>query len=195
VSNFDWLPFTPLWSPSPVLHPPSAEDIPRPPAVGGKVAKERRVVICAPSPPSVRASVVVRQPVAAQVLVLPSHVLKTRWSCVVIITHCIMYARWDGKVAKPIKARPPELAVIGLGPAVPLPPPLGRHAHLAVKGRVGSISLRLLVLHRRLPCMKLSKQRLDHRRSCSPCLLHDSASSPTSPGRRFGVPHGLLRSA
>jgi hypothetical protein len=21
VSNFDWLPFTPLWSPSPVLHP------------------------------------------------------------------------------------------------------------------------------------------------------------------------------
>jgi hypothetical protein len=81
------------------------------------------VVICAPSPPSARASVVVHQPVAAQVLVLPSHVVKTRWSSVVIITHCIMYVRWDGKVAKPIKARPPELAVIGLGLAVPLPPP------------------------------------------------------------------------
>jgi hypothetical protein len=62
------------------------------------------------------------------------------------MAHCILSAVWHGKVAKPFKARPPELAVLGLGPTV------ARYAHLAVKGRRGS---RLLVPRHRLPIMKL----------------------------------------
>jgi hypothetical protein len=56
--------------------PPSVEDIPCPLAMGGKVV-ECPMVICTPSPPSVRVSVVVHQLATAQVLVSPSQVLET----------------------------------------------------------------------------------------------------------------------
>jgi hypothetical protein len=57
--------------------PPLVEDIPCPLAMGGKVVEECPMVICTPSPPSVRVSVVVHQLATAQVLVSPSQVLET----------------------------------------------------------------------------------------------------------------------
>jgi hypothetical protein len=49
--------------------------------------------------------------------------------------------------------------------------------------------------HRRLSSMKLSSRSLGHHWSCSPRPLHGGTSSLVAPGRRFGVPRGLLRSA
>jgi hypothetical protein len=56
---------------------PSFKDIPCPLAMGGKVVEECPMVVCTPSPPSVRVSVVVHQPATVQVLVSPSQVLET----------------------------------------------------------------------------------------------------------------------
>jgi hypothetical protein len=44
-------------------------------------------------------------------------------SAQVVMTHCILSVVWHGKVAKPFKARSPELTVLGFGMVVPPPCP------------------------------------------------------------------------
>jgi hypothetical protein len=104
------------------------------------------------------------------------------------ILHPVCGVVWHGKVAKPFKARPPELIVLGFGPTVP---PCW-FARLAVKGCRGS---KLLVPHCRLLIMKLLRHHLDRRWSCSLRPMHGGAPSPASPGRHFDVPSAFLRSA
>jgi hypothetical protein len=87
-------------------------------------------------------------------------------------------------VAKSLKARPPELTTLGLGPVVPS----RRQARLAGKGRRGSIHLWLLMPRHSQPGMKLSRQHLDRCWSCSSCPLHDDASSFVAPDRRCKFP-------
>jgi hypothetical protein len=67
----------PTFPPSSTPPLPSFKDIPCPLAMGGKVVEECPMVVCTPSPPSVRVSVVVHQPATVQVLVSPSQVLET----------------------------------------------------------------------------------------------------------------------
>jgi hypothetical protein len=113
---------------------------------GGKVAK----VSSAICPPLVGASVVVvREPTEAQVLL--------SWSQESVIMTCwISYATCHGKVVKSFKAKPPELAALKLGSTVCS----CRRALLAVMGRGGTISPKLLVPHCRLPSKKVSRWRL-----------------------------------
>jgi hypothetical protein len=90
----------------------------------------------------------------------------------------------------------------------PPPPPFRSPSHNAsgmrramerwlcsLHSRGGTTSSKLVAPCRRLPSMKLLRRRLDRRRSCSPRHLHGGASSPASPGPRFGMLGGLLRSA
>jgi hypothetical protein len=113
-----------------VAPPPSTVDNPSPLAVGGKVEEGFSMIICAPSLSTVTASVVVCEPTAMQLLLLPSQVPETRSSFV-------------------------QLAALGVSPMVPPPP--RQWARQAVKGCRGSINPRLLMPHRRLPSMKLSR--------------------------------------
>jgi hypothetical protein len=153
------------------------------------VAEAHPGVPCASSPPLMRALVAVHQPAMTQILGLPSQVSEIKSSSAqVVMTYCIRSVVWHRKVAKPFKARPPELIVLGFGPTVP---PC-RYARLAVRGRRGS---KLLVPHRRLLIMKLLRHHLDRRWSCSLHPMHGGAPSPASPGRHFDVPSALLRSA
>jgi hypothetical protein len=124
--------------------PPTVEDTPSPPAVEGKVVEGCSLVVCAPSPVSGSASVVVHEPTGAHVLLSTSQMSETRSSSIqVVLPQRIPYAMWHGKVAKSFKARQPELAALGLGPVVP-----SRHrAHLVGKDRRGSISFWLLMPH------------------------------------------------
>jgi hypothetical protein len=146
--------------------PPPAKDTSCPPAVVGKVAKGCLVIVYVPPSSSGNAWFVVREPTGAHVFLSPSQMLETMSSSVqVVLPQCIPYVLWHGKVAKPFKARPPKLTARRLGLAVPS----RRQAHPA--------------------SMKFSRRRLDHHWLCS---LHGGVSSLTAPGRRFGMPHGLL---
>jgi hypothetical protein len=141
------------------------------------------VVVFNPGPPSVEASVVVaREPAGAQVLLPLYQVPETRSSPVhVTMTQHIWYVSCYGKV---------ELTALMLGPtACPHRPVV-----LAVKGRGGFTSSRLVAPCCHLPSMKHSRWCLDHRQSCSPRHLHGGTSSPASPGPCFEVSGGLLRS-
>jgi hypothetical protein len=80
-----------------VAPPPSTVDNPSPLAVGGKVEEGFSMIICAPSLSTVTASVVVCEPTAMQLLLLPSQVPETRSSFV-------------------------QLAALGVSPMVPPPP-------------------------------------------------------------------------
>jgi hypothetical protein len=66
---------------------------------------------------------------------------------------------------------------------------------LLVKGRGGTINPKLLIPHRHLPSKRVSRRRSVGPRSSSQHPLHDDASSPASPDRRFRVPVGFLPSA
>jgi hypothetical protein len=149
---------------------PTAKDTPCPPAVVGKVVEGCSVVDCAPPPSSRNASVVVHGPTGAQILLLPSQMSETRSSSIqVVLSQRIPYVLWLGKMAKPFKARPPELAALRLGPMVP--------------------SCR----QARPTGVKFFRQRLGHSWSYSPRPLHGGDSSLIAPSRHFGMPHGLPR--
>jgi hypothetical protein len=170
-----------------VAAPPLDEGIPSPPAAGGKVT---RGTVPTPVPPSMGASVEVRQPTEEQALLSPSQESVTRSSFVqVTMTQCISYALCHEKVVKSFKARPPELVV--LGPSVFS----HRHGQLAAKGRGGAINPKLVVLSRRLHSKRVSRQHLVCPRSCSLRPLLAGASSPASPGQRFKGPGNFLPSA
>jgi hypothetical protein len=78
------------------------------------------VVACAPPHLSGSASVVAREPIEAHVICSSSQMPETRLSSVqVVLSWWTSYALWQGKVAKPFRARPPELATLRLGPMVP----------------------------------------------------------------------------
>jgi hypothetical protein len=65
--------------------PPLAKDTLSPLAVEGKVAEGCSVVVCAPSPSSGSASVLVHDLTGAQVLLLPSQLLEIKSSSVQVV--------------------------------------------------------------------------------------------------------------
>jgi hypothetical protein len=130
--------------------------------------------ICVPSPPLVGATVVVVGPTEMQILLLPSQepVVRLSYAQVIMIL-CISYATCHGKVDKSFLARPPVLAALELGPTQ-LP--------------CSTSSEGLRRGHQPQIVKKVMRQRLARHRSCSRCPLHGGASSPTFPGRCFGMP-------